>query len=139
MTFDEVLPFLESNHNAVAVTFRKSGSAQASVVFCGPYKGGIAFTTTGGRAKLANLLRDPRCTVLVSKSNWYGYVVVEGKAEVLGPDNTDPEDLRIALREIFKTAAGKDHPDWDDYDKVMVSERRSGITVRPDNVYGLAL
>ena len=39
MTFDEILPFLESNHNAVAVTFRKSGAAQASVILCGPYAG----------------------------------------------------------------------------------------------------
>ena len=139
MTFDEILPFLESNHNAVAVTFRKSGAAQASVILCGPYKGGVAFTTPTGRAKLVNLLRDPRCTVLVSKPNWYGYAVIEGKAEALRPDNTDSEDLRIALRGIFKTASGRDHPDWEEYDRVMVSERRAGIIVRPDNVYGLGL
>lgn len=102
MTYNEILPFLETNHNAVATTYRKDGMAQMSVVTCGPYDGGVAFTTTGGRAKLANLLRDSRCTILVSTTDWRQYVVIDGTADVLWTDRTDPEKLRLALRAVYR-------------------------------------
>ena len=35
MTFDDVRAFLEEHHQGVAVTFRGSGAAQASLVVCG--------------------------------------------------------------------------------------------------------
>ena len=62
MTYNDILPFLDSNHNAMVVTFRRDGSAQTSIATCGPYQGGVAFTTTADRAKLANLRRNPRST-----------------------------------------------------------------------------
>ena len=91
MTYDEALPFLKANHQAVAVTFRRDGAAQTSIVTCGPYRGGVAFTTTGDRAKLANLRRDSRCTILVSRRDWSAYITVEGRAEVLWTGRTGPE------------------------------------------------
>ena len=139
MTFEDILPFLEANHRGVVVTFRRSGAAQISIVTCGPYVGGVAFTTTGDRAKLANLRRDPRCTILVSKPDWSSYVAVEGRADIRSPNRTDPEELRLTLREVYRAASGREHPDWDDYDRAMVEENRSAILVRPDHVYGVRL
>ena len=136
MTYDDILPFLDTHHNAVATTYRKDGIAQMSVVSCGPYDGGVAFTTTGGRAKLANLLRDPRCTILISTADWREYVVVDGTADVLWSGRTGPEKLRLALRGVYTAVAGRDHPDWDDYDRVMVEDRRAAIIVRAQRIYG---
>ena len=107
-----------------------------SVVTCGPHDSGVAFATTGGRAKLANLVRDSRCTILISTADWREYVVVDGTADVLSYDRTGPEELKIALRDVYRAAAGRDHPDWDDYDRVMVADRRAAIIVRPQRVYG---
>ena len=135
MTFDDILPFLEINHRGVVVTFRRSGAAQLSIVSCGPYQGGVAFTTTADRAKLANLRRNPRSSILISKPDWSGYVVVEGNADIRGPDGTDPEELRLTLREVYQTCAGREHPDWDDYDSAMAEQRRSAIIVRPHHIY----
>ena len=39
------------------------------------------------------------------------------------------------LREIF-TAAGGTHEDWDEYDRVMLAERRTAVLVTPTRVYG---
>ena len=61
---------------------------QLSVVTCGEYRDGVAFSTTAGRAKLLNLQRDARCSLMVSKEDWWGYIVFEGKAAILSPDNT---------------------------------------------------
>ena len=137
MTFDDVRPFLDANHSAVVVTFRKSGAAQASVVTCGHYQSGVAFTTTSDRAKLANLRRDPRCTILVSRRDWSAYAVLEGTADISWSDRTDAEQLRITLREVYRACSGKDHPDWEEYDQAMLDQRRAAIIVRPRHIYGV--
>ena len=139
MTFEDFLPFLEANHEAVVVTFRKSGAAQLSIVTCGAYDGGVAFTTTADRAKLANLRRDPRCSILMSKPDWSAYVVVEGSADVRWRDRTQPEELRLTLREVYRVCGGREHPDWDDYDSAMVEQGRAAIIVRPHHVFGVRL
>ncbi len=136
---EDVKKFLAANHNAVVTTFRRSGAAQLSIVTVGPYAGGAAFTTTEGRAKLANLRRDPRCSILVSAANWSSYLVLEGRANVLSADNTDPDELRDALRAVYVAASGSEHPNWDEYDQAMRDDRRAAIIVIPDRTYGAAL
>ena len=136
MTFEEVLPFIEANHRAVVVTFRNSGAAQASIVTCGLVDGGVAFTTTQGRAKLTNLKRDPHCTILVSKPDWSAYAVIEGTADIRWTDRTDPEELRLTLRQVYEAASGRPHPNWEEYDAAMLEQGRAAIIVRPQNVYG---
>ena len=139
MNYNDILPFLEANHHAVVVTFRRSGAAQTSIVTCGPYQGGVAFTTTGDRVKLANLRRDPRCTILVSRPDWSSYIVVQGSADIRWSDRTDPEQLKLALREVYRACAGKEHPDWEDYDRAMAQVRRAAIIVRPEHIYGVRM
>ena len=136
MEFSDVLPFLQANHRAVVTTFRRSGAAQMSIVSGGPYKGTMAFVVRGDTAKLATLRRDPRCSALTAADNWRGYVVVAGMAMVQGWDNTDPEELRIMLREVYMAAGGR-HSDFEEYDRVMKAERRAVVMVSPDHVNGI--
>ena len=128
--------FLAQTHRGVVTTFRRNGAAQMSIVSCGPYRSGVAFTVTADRAKLWNLKRDSRCSILVSQENWWGFLVLEGHAEILSADNTDAEELRLALRDVYRTASGKEHPNWEEYDQAMRHDRRSAIIVVPDHVYG---
>ena len=67
--------FLAANHNGALTTFRRNGAGQMSIVTCGLYGDGVAFTTTADRAKLRNLRRDPRCTILVGTGDWRNFVV----------------------------------------------------------------
>ena len=99
----------------------------------------MAFTTTADRAKLSNLRRNPRCTILISKPDWSGYVVVEGNADIRWSDRTDADELRVVLREVYRACAGRDHPDWEDYDRAMVEQRRAAIIIRPGHTYGVRL
>ena len=135
MEFTDVVPFLQQQHRGVVTTFRKSGAAQMSILVCGPYKDTVAFVVRGDTAKLANLSRDPRCSVLVVKPDWSGYTVVSGTAAIHGWDDTDPEALRVMLREVF-SAAGGTHDNWEEYDRVMREERRAVIMVQPETVFG---
>ena len=135
---ERVKRFVSENHRAVLTTFRRNGAAQMSIVTTGAYSDGAAFTTTEDRAKLSNLKRDPRCSLLISHESWWGYVVLEGQARVMSPDNTDAEVLRQALRDVYRAASGEEHSDWDEYDRAMVDDRRAAVVVMPEHVYGTA-
>lgn len=139
MFSDVTRDFLEKNGMGVLTTFRRNGGAQMSVVTCGLYQGTMAFTAEGHRAKVLNLTRNHRCSLLISQRDWWGYLVLEGEARILDNSTTNPEELRLALQDIYKAAAHKDHPDWEEYDKAMKRERRVGIIVAPQKIYGSVL
>ena len=136
MNYSELAAFLENNHNAVLTTFRANGAAQMSIVTVGLLKDGAVFSTTEERAKLKNLKRDPRCSLLISAQNWSQYVVLEGTAKLYTMKNTKDEELSFILREVYRSASGNEHPDWDDYDVAMKTDRRVAISIAPDNIYG---
>ena len=138
MLQSNVKDFITQNHKAVLSTFRKNGNAQLSIIVVGPYRNGAAFTTTADRAKLLNLKRDSRCSLLVSQDSWWGFVVLEGKAQIMSSDNTDADELKMALRDVYQSIAGE-HSNWDEYDQAMRDERRSVVIVVPDRIYGTAV
>jgi PPOX class probable F420-dependent enzyme len=133
---DNVREFASRTHRGVLTTFRRNGAAQMSIVSCGPYRNGVTFTTTADRAKLLNLKRNPRCSLLISKEDWWGYVVLEGHAEILSDDNTDAREFRMALRDAYRAASGTEHPNWEEYDRAMIEDRRSVVIVVPERIYG---
>jgi preprotein translocase subunit Sss1 len=51
--------------------------------------------------------------------------------------NTDPEELRVKLREVFMVCGDHEHPDWEEYDRAMVQQDAVIVVVQPDRVYGL--
>jgi hypothetical protein len=51
------------------------------------------------------------------------------------PGGADPEELRVLLRDVF-SAAGGTHDDWDEYDRVMHTERRAAVLVTPERITG---
>jgi len=126
---------------AIVSTARADGTIQSTLVNAGvlahPTTGGdvLAFVTYG-KVKLANLRARPQVTTAF-RSGWQ-WASVEGEAELVGPDDPydgiDAEGLRLLLRAVF-TAAGGTHDDWDEYDRVMVHERRTAVLVRPTRVY----
>ena len=135
----KVREFVGQNHRAVLTTFRRNGAAQMSIISAGPYRDGVAFTTTADKAKLANLKRDPRCSLLVSHESWWGFVVLEGHAQVLSSDNTDPHELQMALRDVYRAASGQEHPNWEEYDQAMRDDRRAAVIVVAERTYGTAV
>ena len=138
MLTDAQREFLTANHNGALTTFRRSGAAQMSIVTCGIYGDGVAFTTTADRAKLRNLRRNPSCTILVGTEDWRNFVVMEGQARLVGTDTAGADEYRETLREVYRAAAGREHPDWPEYDQAMLDDRRYAVIVTPAHVYGRA-
>ena len=135
MDFNDARAFIEQEHRSI-ITFRRDGKAQMSIVVSGAYQGHVVFVVRGSTAKLANLRRDPRCTVLNVRPDWSGYVVVEGMTRLRTWDNTDRAALGPLLRDAFRACGGGEHSDWQEYDRVMEEERRAVVLLRPDRVYG---
>jgi PPOX class probable F420-dependent enzyme len=93
---------------------------------------------TEGRAKTANLRRDPRATIEVTSSDGWAWATAEGTATLIGP-GTDPHGHEVeALVDYYRNAAGE-HPNWDEYRSVMVSERRVLMAMTVEKVYGAKL
>ena len=142
-TLDEAVALAQGESGlAVISTVRADATVQASLVNVGllphPATGEpvLAFTTYG-KVKLANLRARPQ--LAVTFRNGWQWATVEGRAELAGPDDTQPwvkdaDQLRLLLREVF-TAAGGTHDDWDEYDRVMARERRAVVLIAPTRVY----
>ena len=88
---------------------------------------------------MRNLKRDPRCSLLVSREDWWGYLVLEGRARIVSSENTDPEEWRLVLRDTQRAYAGREHPDWEQFDQTMVRERRVSVIIVPEHIYGTAI
>jgi PPOX class probable F420-dependent enzyme len=126
---------------AVVSTLRADGSIQSSVVNAGvlahpstsqPVLGFVTY----GPVKLANLRHRPQVTA-VFRSGWR-WAAVEGQAELAGPADPRPwlndEGLRLLRRAVF-TAAGGQHGDWAEYDRVMAEQGRTVVLVHARRVY----
>lgn len=142
-TLDEAVALAKGESGlAVISTVRADGTVQASLVNVGllahPSNGEqVLGFTTYGRVKLANLRARPQ--LAVTFRNGWQWATVEGRAELVGPDDaqpwlTDADQLRLLLRDVF-TAAGGTHDNWDEYDRVMSSEGRAVVLIAPTRVY----
>ena len=137
MEFEEARPFMETNHRGVITTVQRNGAMQNSIVVCGAYQGNAAFVSVrGNSAKVRNLRREPRCTVMAVDEGWRGCVVVEGQARLYDRTNTEHEELGQMLRLVYRACGDKDHPDWEEYDRAMVEQDAVVVLVSPERVYG---
>jgi len=55
---------------------------------------------------------------------------------LFGYDNTDAEEVRKLLREVYRACGDQDHPDWEEFDQAMRDQEGVVVLVRPDRVYG---
>ena len=137
MEFEDVRSHFESNPRGVITTFQVNGAGHSSIVVCGAYQGNAAFVVVkGSSAKARNLRKDARCTVMSVADNWRTCAIVEGQATLMDYRNTDPEKMRVELREVFRACGDKDHPDWEEYDQAMVKQDAVIVLVKPERVYG---
>lgn len=139
MTDSEFDPrtLLAESRLGVLATIKASGLPQLSPVtpFYDRDADVIYVSMTEGRAKTANLRRDPRAAVEVTSSDGWAWATAEGSVTLTGP-GTDPHGPEVeTLANYYRSAAGE-HPDWDEYRSVMVSDRRVLMALNVERVYG---
>ena len=98
----------------------------------------ILVSMTAGRAKTANLRRDPRAAIEFTSPDGYTWATAEGDVTLIGP-GTDPHGPEAdALVEYYRLGAGE-HPDWDEFRQAMIDDRRVLMSLRVRHVYGAKL
>ena len=117
-------------------TLRLSGLPQLSNVLHGVDEHGLLrISSTADRAKYANLRRRPWAALEVDGETFWSYAVLECEAE-LSPVAADPHDATVdELVGLYRSLSGE-HPDWEDYRRAMVDDRRIVIRLRATRAYG---
>ncbi|OAT66759.1 pyridoxamine 5'-phosphate oxidase [Mycobacteroides immunogenum] len=142
MASDQFDPYalIAGSRLGILATIKSNGLPQLSPVT--PYydqdKGVIYVSMTDGRAKTVNLRRDPRAALEFTSSDGRSWATAEGSVTLTGP-GADPNGPEVeALVDYYRGAAGE-HPDWQEYRSVMVSDRRVLMALKVDRVYGQKL
>ncbi|GAA4551544.1 PPOX class F420-dependent oxidoreductase [Pseudonocardia xishanensis] len=121
----------------VLATIKADGLPQLSPVtpFYDRDSGSILVSMTEGRAKTANLRRDPRAALEVTSPDGGTWATAEGTVALVGPGAAEDSPEVEALVDYYRKAAGE-HPDWAEYRQVMVADRRVLMTLTVTRVYG---
>ena len=123
---------------AVVTTTRTDDTVHASVVNAGVLDDpitnapAVGFVASGSAVKLRLLRRSGQATI-VFRAGWE-WVAVEGPVRLLGPEDLPEgyaaERIPQLLRDVF-TAAGGQHDDWSEFDRVMAAEGRTAVFIEP--------
>ncbi|MFF5175071.1 PPOX class F420-dependent oxidoreductase [Micromonospora sp. NPDC000089] len=122
----------------VLVTIKRDGRPQLSNVIYSfdRERGLIRVAVPNGRAKTANLRRDPRASFHVSSDDGGAYAVAEARAE-LTPTAQRPDDPTVEeLVGLYREAQGE-HPDWDAFRAAIVAEGPLVLRLHVERVYGV--
>ena len=97
--------------------------------------GVLYVSMTEGRAKTANLRRDPRATLEVTSPDGRAWATAEGTATLVGPgtDPTAPRSRRWWTTTASPPASTRTGTSTG---RSMVSDRRVLMTMTVDHVYG---
>ena len=138
MDLHQAVSFAKDRHQGVLVTLRRDGRPQLSnIVYVMADDGATRISVTEDRAKTKNLRRDRRGCLYVAGDSFWQYVVLDGEAGLSAPA-ADPHDAVVdELVDLYRSIRGEDHPDWDDYRRAMVAERRVLLRLRPTSACGL--
>jgi len=139
MTDDTALrDLIAGSHLATLATIKRDGRPQLSNVSYtyDPDRDLIRVSVTDGRAKTANLRRDPRATILVNGNSGWSYAAADVTATVLPVATAEDDDSVEELISIYRGVAGE-HDDWDDYRRAMVADRRVPLHLHVEHLYGI--
>ena len=128
--------FIADRHRGVLVTLKSSdGRPQLSNVAYALIGDEVRMSVTQTRAKTANAGRDPRVSLYVTSDDFWTYVVAEGIAHLTPVARTPGDHTCQRLLETYEAAAGKAHPDPDEFFQAMVADRRLELSFVIDYIY----
>ena len=131
------LDYARTHRRCVLITLKRDGRPQSSHVSqWTDGEGVMRVSLTADRAKTKNLERDARVSLHLQADDFWSYVVLEGEAD-LSPVAASPGDATVDELVAYYRAVSGEHPDWDEYRRAMVADRRLVLRVRPTYAYGM--
>ncbi len=137
MDISDALDFIRDKRNGVLIALKSDGRPQSSnIAYAVGADDVIRISVTDGRAKTANLRRDPRASLHVNRDDFWAYAVIEADVTML-PVAQSPDDATVdALVDYYRTVVGE-HDNWDEYRQAMVDDGRLLLELRPTHAYGM--
>ena len=137
MHIDDALDFIRDKRNGILIALKSDGRPQSSnIAYAVGADDVIRISVTDGRAKTANLRRDPRASLHVNRDDFWAYVVIEADV-TMTPVAQSPDDATVDLLvEYYRTIVGE-HDDWDEYRQAMVDDGRLLLELHPTHAYGM--
>ncbi len=135
MELAEALEFAGSRKEGVLTTIRRNGRPQLSNILYLLEDGVFRISVTDERAKTRNLRRDFRASLYIPGDDFWKWVAIEGTAD-LSPVAADRNDATVEELVAFYRQLMGEHPDWDDYRRAMVEDKRLLIRLQPERAYG---
>ncbi|HXR22777.1 MAG TPA: TIGR03618 family F420-dependent PPOX class oxidoreductase [Acidimicrobiales bacterium] len=129
MDLDDALEHFRHNHRAVFATRRRDGRPQMSpVVQAVGNDGRILVSTRSLTVKIHNIKLDPYVSVLAVQDGFFGqWVQVDGIATIV-----EMPDAMALLRFTYIQVSGQ-HPDWEEFERDMLAQRRVAIAIQPQS------
>ncbi|MEZ0493467.1 PPOX class F420-dependent oxidoreductase [Kineococcus sp. TBRC 1896] len=136
-TTSALLDLVGSTRNSVLATLKRDGRPQLSNVthHYDPDRRLVRVSVTADRAKARNLERDPRASLHVTSEDFWSWAVVEGEVSLSAVAQREDDEAVTELVDLYRALAGE-HPDWDDYRRTMVRDRRRVVRLPVGHVYG---
>ncbi len=124
---------------AVLTTARPDRSVHASVVNAGiiddPVDGSpsVGLVVIGNSRKLPLLRRSGAATIVFKDG--YQWAAVSGPTRLIGPEDGLEHGLDVldTIRAVYR-AAGGDHEDWAEFDRVMAEDRRCAVFIKAERI-----
>ena len=137
MDLARALELASGQRLGVLTTLKADGRPQLSNISyaVGP-DGAVRISVTDDRAKTRNLRRDPRASLYVGREDGWAYLVLEGTADLGAVASAPDDEATEELVALYRQLQGE-HPDWDDYRRAMVADRRLVLRLRPERAYGM--
>ena len=137
MQISEALDFIRDKRNGILIALKSDGRPQSSnIAYAVGDDNVIRISVTDGRAKTANLRRDPRASLHVNRDDFWSYAVIEADV-TMTPVAASPDDATVdALVEYYRSLVGE-HDDWAEYRQAMVDDRRLLLELHPTHAYGM--
>jgi PPOX class probable F420-dependent enzyme len=137
MHIDDALDFIRDKRNGILIALKSDGRPQSSnIAYAVGADDVIRISVTDGRAKTANLRRDPRASLHVNRDDFWAYVVIEADV-TLTPVAQSPDDETVdQLVEYYRAIVGE-HDDWAEYRQAMVDDGRLVLELHPTSAYGM--
>jgi PPOX class probable F420-dependent enzyme len=136
MELERAIAIARARHNGILVAEKADGRPHLSnISYAIDGDGVVRISTTAATAKAKHLARSPKASLYVGREDFWAFVVLDGDVE-LSAVAAERDDAAVEeLIDLFRAVQGE-HPDWDDYRRAMVEDRRLVIRLRPTHAYG---
>ncbi len=136
MDLTDALTWAAKRKHGVLITIRSDGRPQSSDIVYGIRDGLFEISVTNGRAKTANMRRDPRVVLHLTDPATWSYVSFDARAELSEPTKRAGDATSDLMVDCYAAVAGEPHPDLGEYRQAMADEGRLLVRLTPTGAVG---